>query len=230
MGLFDFLRDGIAPGAASKTIDGQAPNPIYRARAVGERQMDELIGICRGVLVDGAVSGMEANYLLRWLEANRNTAHVWPASALYERLLRALEDNELDSDEQRDLITIMQKLIGADTDADGDGQQAVPINRSTSLPLDQPAPAIIFEGKTFCFTGQFACGSRQWCEQQISARGGGSKPNISKKVNYLVIGEIGSAEWMHSTHGRKIEAAMALKEQGHAIHVIAEQHWHGALK
>lgn len=223
MGIFDFLRSAAPAGAVSKTVDGQAPDPIYRARAVGERQMDELIGICRGVLVDGAVSTMEASYLLKWLEANKNTAHRWPANVLYERLLRALNDQKLDGDEERDLIGILQGMIGAEV------TKAVPIAHSTTLPLDQPAPQILFDGRVFCFTGQFACGSRQWCEQQVSARGGVAKASISKKVHYLVIGEMGSADWMHSAFGRKIESAVELKSTGHGIYVVGERHWHSAL-
>jgi len=33
-------------------------------------------------------------------------------------------------------------------------------------------------------------------------------------TSFLVIGAIGSRDWIHSTHGRKIEAAVKLREQG----------------
>jgi hypothetical protein len=44
-----------------------------------------------------------------------------------------------------------------------------------------------------------------------------------------VIGEIGSRDWIHSTHGRKIEKAMDYNGRGCRIAIVGEQHWHGYL-
>lgn len=48
-------------------------------------------------------------------------------------------------------------------------------------------------------------------------------------THYLVIGDIGSAAWMHSTHGRKIEAAVELLERGTGIAIISEAHFMKSL-
>jgi len=42
-------------------------------------------------------------------------------------------------------------------------------------------------------------------------------------TDYLVIGEIGSSNWVHSSFGRKIEKAMELKEKGR-ISIVSEKH------
>lgn len=222
MGLLDLLRTSAQP-TLSKTVDGQAENPLYRSQAVGQRQIDELIGLCKGVLLDGAVSKNEADGLLNWLETNKAAANSWPGNALYARLQRALADGHLDADEERELLGIIMQTVAPAP------QSEAPINQSTALPLDHPPPPIVFDSRTFCFTGQFASGSRQWCEQQVLARGGIPKSSITKKLHYLVIGEIGSRDWLHSTHGRKIESAMTLKQAGADLLIIGERHWHSAI-
>jgi NAD-dependent DNA ligase len=223
MGILDIIRKtGIQP-TLSRTADGQAANPLHRSQAVGQRQIDELIGLCKGVLFDGAVSQNEADGLLNWLEANKAAASVWPGNALYARLHRALADGHLDGDEEKDLLAIIMQTVAPTP------KPNVPANQSTALPLDDPPPQIVFEARTFCFTGQFASGSRQWCEQQVLARGGIPKSSITKKLHYLVIGEIGSRDWLHSTHGRKIETAMTLKQDGADLLVIGERHWHSSI-
>jgi hypothetical protein len=52
---------------------------------------------------------------------------------------------------------------------------------------------------------------------------------ITKDLNYLVIGEVGSRDWIHSTHGRKIEKAIDYNDRGCRIAIVTEQHWHNFL-
>jgi hypothetical protein len=42
----------------------------------------------------------------------------------------------------------------------------------------------------------------------------------------LVIGEIGSQDWLHSTHGRKIEKAIEYNDTGAKIAIVPEKHWY----
>jgi hypothetical protein len=61
--------------------------------------------------------------------------------------------------------------------------------------------------------------------QSVALRGGVPVSSISKKHHYLMIREIGSRDWMRSTHGRKIEKAMEYNGEGHSIAILSEQHW-----
>jgi NAD-dependent DNA ligase len=81
-----------------------------------------------------------------------------------------------------------------------------------------------FVDRLFCFTGKFFSGTRQWCEDQVVQRGG-AIGGISRKLNYLVVGEIGSRDWIHSTHGRKIEKAVELVNAGDGLAIVGEEHW-----
>ena len=51
----------------------------------------------------------------------------------------------------------------------------------------------------------------------------------SSDTDYLVIGELCSPEWVHTTFGRSIERAIELREGGANIAIISEEHWVDAL-
>lgn len=180
--------------------DGQPINQRYRSHAVGERQVDELLGLVKGILADGVVDQQEAEFLLNWLNANSAILTQWPAKAIYPRLLHALQDGHLDAEEEAEIMSLLLATVGGNRAPD----HGIASN-STSLPLTDPAPDIVFPERRFCFTGKFTSGSRSWCEEQVAALGARPAPNVTKKLDYLVIGEIGSRDWLHSTHGTKIQ-------------------------
>jgi hypothetical protein len=47
--------------------------------------------------------------------------------------------------------------------------------------------------------------------------------NVSKKVDILVIGTRVAPDWAHTSFGRKIQRAVELQEEGHAIEIISEK-------
>ena len=98
-------------------------------------------------------------------------------------------------------------------------------NFSTALPLTLPAPTIHFPQRHFCLTGKFVYGTRQQCEGAIVAKGGRVQKAPTGETNYLVIGTVGSTDWIHSTYGRKVEAAVACQERGYSIAIVSEEHW-----
>lgn len=201
---------------------GQAPLAAFRSEAVIDRQIDELIGLAKGVLADGAISKEEAAFLLGWLETNRAAKELWPANVLYPRLIAALADGHLTSDEEGELLELLLQTVGGN--APGRNEASM----SASLPLTKPEPIIVFEGRSFCFTGKFYSGTRAWCEDQVTSRGG-ALCGITRSLSFLVIGEIGSRDWIHSTHGRKIEKAIDLSTKGATIAIVSERYWYSHL-
>jgi NAD-dependent DNA ligase len=157
--------------------------------------------------------------LLYWLDTNRHASKKWPANVLYERLALALEDGVLDDEEEKDLLETLVKVVG-DSARTTESHSA-----STSLPIDDPLPDVIHEGRIFCITGKLVTGTRAAAVQEIESRGGQFKNSLTQKTDYLIIGEIGSQDWIHSTFGRKIEKALAIREKGISVAIISEQHW-----
>ena len=215
MGILKALRKSTIPLDAH----GQPLETAFYSEAVIDRQIDELIGIAKGVVSDGKVNQAEAAFLLRWLENNRQASHLWPANVIYPRLYRALEDDYLDGTEEQEILELLNRMIGGTDFTDKEA------SLSTSLPFTQPAPEIVFAGKCFCFTGKLCSGTRKWCQRETEAREGTTTRDVVQNLDYLVIGEIGSKAWKHSTHGRKIEKAIKYSEEEARINIVSEQHW-----
>ena len=128
---------------------GQPCNRFYNRARVTDRTIDELIGICKGVIADGAVTTEEARFLAQWMAANRESAAQWPAKILYHRLSEMLVDQTLDPAEQAELLELLRQITGSD----GPTNTSL-ANRSSSLPLTRPAPEIHFDDRFFCLTGK----------------------------------------------------------------------------
>jgi len=197
--------------------NGQPRNMGLAWARVADRQVDEIIGLCKGVLCDGAVNQSEAEFLLNWLENNRHAADKWPANVLYPRIQSMLEDGVLDNEEEQELLSLLVDITG---------QPGINVSggvASTTLPFDDPAPRVSFHGEIFCLTGKFVAGPRRELEAAIATRGGKCKAAPCKKTTFLVVGEIGSRDWIHSSFGRKIEKAVELRDSGASIAIIPEE-------
>ncbi|MEK7784386.1 MAG: BRCT domain-containing protein [Chloroflexota bacterium] len=198
---------------------GQPTSESWNAPRIATRSIDELIGISKGLISDHVLNEEELGFLTSWLNANQHVLDVWPANVLAARINLILEDKIIDQEEREDLFTLLAEIVGyAQRGADG-------TNRSTTLPFTKPAPPVFFKNQYFCLTGQFVMGPRANHEFEIKARGGITHVNVTEQTNYLVIGSMGSTDWLHSTYGRKIETAVSLAERGHPIALISEEHW-----
>lgn len=197
--------------------NGQPLSTSLAWSKVVDRQVDEAIGLCKGVLADGHVNSAEATFLLNWLQTNQHAADKWPANVLYPRIRSMLADGVIDDEEEQELLTLLMGITGKP------GINVTGTNASTTLPFDDPAPRVNFSGELFCLTGTFACGPRREVEQAVASRGGRCKSSPCKKTAFLVVGEVGSRDWIHSTFGRKIEKAVELRDGGAGIAIIPEE-------
>jgi NAD-dependent DNA ligase len=180
--------------------------------------MDELIGMCRMVMTDGAVDASEATTLLRWIETNYQAVSEWPGNILYDRVTAALVDGRIDPEEEKELLDVLAKVVGGPPA--GGGPRV-----SGAIPFDSPEPPIVFDGRSFVITGQFVFGTRKAVVQAIEERRGAVADGCSGKTNFLIVGTFGSEEWLHSTHGTKIIKAVELKKAGKPIAIVTERHW-----
>jgi hypothetical protein len=93
----------------------QSINRSFGGTSVNGRKIDELIGLCKGILADGKVDRAESEYLQLWLRNNRDISRHWPTNVLYERIGEMLEDDVLDSDEEKKLIEQLVHLLEFDS-------------------------------------------------------------------------------------------------------------------
>lgn len=190
-----------------------------------DRGMDEFIGICKGIIFDGTVCQAEAENLLLWLKANPMLAQQFPAKDVFLTLRDMLADGEFDYNEEGVFLDLLMRVTGLPRGLD----QAS--NASTQLPLCDPPPAIEFAGKVFVLTGNFGMGPRKLVVEAIQQRGGEVVlKDLRLDTHYLVIGDIGSKAWMHSTHGRKIERAVEYRDQRKTgLAIVSEKHFMACL-
>ena len=108
-------------------------------RRLAERLKAELLGMSRGLIADGKVDQNEAETLLAFLEAQADLAQDPLALELREQVRGMLADGVLDEEESARLYDTLSKLVG--------GEQALgECLRATTLPLDEPVPAVEVRG------------------------------------------------------------------------------------
>lgn len=181
-----------------------------------------LVGIVQGILADGELSDSEVTFLRGWLARSESVSLIWPGNVIAAQIEHALEDGHISEDERAHLLDTLHKLVGGALD---DIAETGSINQ---LALDDVADVGI-SGRSFCFTGEFVFGTRTLCEAAVLRRGG-VVSNITKKLNYLVIGGLGSPEWKHGSYGTKIEKAVAYRSAGVPLLIVHEDVWANSLR
>lgn len=196
---------------------------FFHEERIDRRSAESLIGICAGLIADGTINQQEAEFLKLWIERHLAQLEDPVVNLLYRRVASMLADGILQPDEAAELLDMLKQLSGAPADL------SRPYVAPTTLPLNNPAPELAWEGRTFVFTGVMAYGLRKDCEQLVIERGAATTSAVSRKVHFLVIGSIGNDQWLNSTYGTKIKKAVELRENGAPIALISEEHWQRAL-
>ncbi|MET3603213.1 NAD-dependent DNA ligase [Sphaerotilus sulfidivorans] len=186
------------------------------------RSLGALVGIAQGLVCDAHLNDSEITFLNSWLNENENISMSWPGDVVHARVKNVLADGVVSDDERKYLLETLQKLIG------GTLEELQQTTHVSELMLDD-VPSVNFSGHTFCLTGEFVFAPRSLCAEAIERRGGKVATAVSKKLNYLVVGGLGSPEWKHGSFGTKVEKAMALKRAGASLLVVHEDRWANSL-
>lgn len=184
---------------------------------ITSRQIDELVGLARGVAADGDLNQAEVEFLQKWLAANVAVSEQPLIRTLYGRINEVLADGVLEAEEKAVLLETLNSFSSRDFEL---GE----VLKSSTLPLCEPAPSLSFAGTTYCFTGTFVYGQRKHCEQAVAERGGFCG-GLSLKTDVLVIGAYATESWKHSAFGTKILRASDWRDEGRPIAIVSEQHW-----
>jgi NAD-dependent DNA ligase len=203
--------------------NGQPLNAAFNAHRRMERDISEMLGLAKGILADGRVDEREVKHVRNWMSSHPDLVETWPGDIICERLERIFADGVITLEEREDLGELLSDLVG------GKAGIIVSENAATVLPLDKPAPKVIFDDHVFVFTGKFAFGPRSACQRSTNDAGGLWEDAVTQRTRYLVIGTFGSRDWVHTSHGRKIEKAVHYKTNGQKLFIIAEDHWAASL-
>lgn len=186
------------------------------------RSLGALLGIAQGLLCDGHLNDQELRFLRDWLTQNDAIAATWPGDVVHARVRDVLADGVVTQEERAYLMETLQQLIG------GALEELADATHVTELALDRTA-TITIQNFTFCLTGDFVFAPRSHCESVIKKLGGIVSSSVNKKLNYLVVGGLGSKEWKHGSFGTKIEKAIEYKRSGLPILIVHEDQWASVL-
>lgn len=196
----------------------------FNAKGRLDRAADQLLGICAGIVADGEINQQELAFLSTWLAEHREVCDIFPGNQIARRIAAVMADGMVSAEEHGDLLLLLQQISGNSFFDTGAAAPAAP-----AIPADE-SPVIQIPGKSFCFTGAFAFGSRGKCEAAVKALGACCGKDVTLALDYLVIGAGVSPDWKHETYGRKIERALAIRNSGQATPVIIlEEQWVVAL-
>lgn len=193
------------------------------AQAMAHRQMTRaaqlLDGIVMGMLADGEINDQEVLMLSTWLTQNAEAASVWPGSAILQAVREVLADGVITAVEREHLLSQLKMITGSDF-----AETGTVTPDPVGIPYDENC-AVTLRDAGVCMTGEFVFGTRSACERVSEKAGATLYSNVSKKVHFLVVGTRVSPNWISESYGRKIQAAMELRANGHHIAVIPEKRW-----
>lgn len=190
----------------------------FNRKSINDRQIDTLIGLSKGVLADGILNRAEAEFLQVWLVQNRTATENPIILNLLEKVDSMFKDGVLDDEESAELMTLLRGISG-------EASELGELAKTSALPVDNPAPAVAFDGHSFLFTGTCAFGTRRQCQEVTESLGGINAKSVTKSLHYLVLGTYVTDSWAHETFGRKIERAIQYRDDGVPVAIITEQHW-----
>ena len=185
--------------------------------------MQTLQGILHGILSDNELSDREIAMLNDWLNDHDYLCGTYPFDEIYGLLLAAKEDGVISEDERNMLKAFFTTFIDATESYNIHQTDVKELQERYSIGgICSVCPEIVIPGKVFCFTGESARAKRDEIADIIREHGGEFIPNVSRKIDYLIVGADGNPCWAFSCYGRKVEKAMELRKKGAHIVIVHE--------
>ena len=160
-----------------------------------------LNGILDGIVCNQKVNQKEIENLNIWLRQNDYLKDVYPYDKVLLEVNKVLEDGILTEEESNYIFDTFNEIVNPDFNDDEN---------------------IDFNGKTFCLTGEFKCATKQEISKKLQELGGTEKTGVSSKLDYLIVGGVGSDAWKFGKIGGKQAKAQELNEKGANIKIIDE--------
>lgn len=184
-----------------------------------EASINELLGLLLGLSSDGVINFHEFVVLEDWITRNKHIASYWPTSELVKRIELITADNVVTSEEMDDLLVTVKQLSGQHFEETGAADGGVAEIFSDVM------NGFAHMNKALCFTGRFVCGTRKEVESRAIKLGATVQSSVNAKLDALVVGTLASRDWRFTSHGRKIERALELREEVGQPIILCERQW-----
>lgn len=207
--LINYIKNGINVENAKRIYDFNnictvRKRGVYHSEFSYETvKLNELKNILEAISFDGTIEENEAIFLKDWLDVNIELSGNYPFDRIYQILIKAMADGMLESNELNEILDVCRELTDpVSSYADTSGLK--------------------IKDKVFCLTGEFSHGPRNEIEKKFVIDGGIAAKSVTKKTDYLIVGNLGSEAWAAGNYGTKVKKAMELQEKGSAIKIIRE--------
>ena len=189
--------------------------------------MHRLHAILGAISCDKVISEAELRGLSDWLADHEQLKTCWPYEEVVSLVTGVLADKIIDEREHSQLLEFFADF-GSPLDACGDNGSGSRTGKSV-LGLCAVCPEIIFQEKHFCFTGASSRLNRKGFMSLVSSFGGYPINNVTRKLDYLIIGSEGNPCWAYTCYGRKVEQAIGLRKSGSRLILVHENDFHDAI-
>jgi NAD-dependent DNA ligase len=189
--------------------------------------LQRLHAILGGIVSDGQVTEDELRGLSAWLQNHEHLKTCWPYDEIDSLIIGVMKDQKIDPKEH----TLLKAFFSEFTAVMDDRTITSPVisEGANIVGLCAVCPEIEFSASTFCFTGASSRYTRNELATTVESLGGIFAPNVTKNVNYLIIGAEGNPCWAYACYGRKVEKAVELRKSGVRVQLVHENDFHDAV-
>lgn len=197
-------------------VSNNTTNLDHAMSAEAQNSCSTLLNIIGAVIADQYLHDSEIEFIAKWLEKSPVAAINWPGNIIVEQLQQVLRDGVITDEERTSLVLTLNSILN------GNLKKASEVLKSSPLDLDL-IDAIEFKETTFLLTGDFLLGTKEACTSEIETRGGTVANSMTKKVNIVVLGALGSEQWKHGNFGTKVAKALEYKSTGLDVQITSEE-------
>lgn len=182
-----------------------------------------LNGLIHGIMADGKLTDKEIVSLNQWLTDNDYLQGTYPFDEILSLTSAMLADHQISMDEKNTLMAFFSNFIDFRDSYNLMEPDFRKLREKYSIQgICAFCPEIEFEDKVFCFTGASYKATRAELADIVSSHGGLLRDGVSRKTNYLIVGNEGNPCWAYACYGRKIEEAINLRKEGFTLQIVNE--------
>jgi hypothetical protein len=175
-------------------------------KRINQKNIDELIGICQGILADNLINKDEIDFIYGWIQGKFSKDEIkkfFIVNYIYNNLEKSLETSNLNDKDFNNFKNKLKNIISLDSILDN-------INS--------------IENNSICCCSGIFSEDKTTIKQILKNKNITITKNVTLDINYLIIGSLGNPEWKHGLYGNKIEKAIDYRDKKKTgLVIISEQ-------
>lgn len=179
---------------------------------------ESLLDIVGAIVSDRQLHDSEIKFINEWIKVHAAVSSTWPGNVIAQQVRQILADGFISEDERSYFLSSLTEISAGALKNISEAVEQVDFHPDS---LD----TIEFASHTFCLSGNFVFGDKDKCADEIIKRGGLMLAGVTKKLNYLIVGGLGSDQWKHGNFGTKVEKAIQYRSDGIPIKIVHEESW-----